>query len=278
MSKGQTWIEFIIATSVFLFVVGFLFFFSAGNFREEAENVQFQTNCLKTDALENLLKQPGIPANWDSTGSASVFGLSSENLTKVIPIRKWLIAKSLGYAAISENSTPGDSWRIDYSVYAFEPANSTPCRYGDAITICRSPGWVNVTANTTQVTGATIDLTLFFPLINANVTTNSLESSDSNVTRHNVGGTEIAMKLKISAPDQDVVNITTFNSPVELIFVRKAFIDSPQDLTFLLGNTSMQDSFGSATVDARNLCSKKVRAAINLTNESMLADFDLIAW
>ena len=277
MNKGQTWVEFIISTVVFLFVISFFLFSAIGHFGEESEKAIFQANCLKADALENFLQQPGRPADWHLSGVVQNFGLG-DNRTNVILHSKWLEAKEIGYPTLIENSTPEDSWHLSYSVYAFDLTNVTTCRYGNAVTLCRGLDTLNITANTTRDNNTRVELTLFFPLTVANVTSNTLDNRDRNLTSQSSAGTEISAVMNINVTDQDIVNITTFGARPELVFVKKSFIDSTQNITFLLGNVSMAVEFGALTVEQRGLCTKRTKAAINLTSELALADFELAAW
>lgn len=136
--KGQTWIEFIIATIIFLLSISFIFITASNDLKEEAQKSEQQTACLKTYELENILSKTGEPTNWVS--SFTVFGLSENNSKPlVVSHNKWQAAKNLGFANVSQNSTPSQSWEISYIAWyangtsindsfgAYPPPNALIC-------------------------------------------------------------------------------------------------------------------------------------------------------
>lgn len=272
MSKrGQTWIEFLIATVAFLGAISILFVTVGGKFSEESDKVSFQSNCVKASALGNFFLQPGDPTNWESS-APDVFGLSN-GTPGIVSNAKWLQAKALGFPSIINVSTPSTSWRLDYSISAFKPFTDASCTTKNAISICRSAGLINVTANSTQTSRA--DLTLFFPASTAAI---SASDADQNTTTTGLNGTEISLVMITNSSDNtDRVNITYTSNP-NLIFIKQAVITSGQNITLMLGNKTAQDTFGAITVNPRGLCTTKTRAAIAFDNEVAIADFNLQAW
>jgi len=272
-NRGQTWIEFIITTVVFLFVIAFLFMGVTGQAKTEIEKVNLQTSCLKTSGLANVLFQPGTPANWESGNNVTIFGLSNSNRT-AISVDKWLKAKELGFVNISANTTPGSPWRINYKIYAFAPSNDTNCKFGDDITICRRTGGLNITANSTSQ--STTKLILFFPFSSASIVSSTTETNDySNTTSEN--GTKLSLMLNTNSTDEDFIDVTFAPDP-NLIFISSIEINSPQNLTLLLGNKSAIDSFGALTIFQKDMCSSQIKRQIDFGNETALANVELQAW
>ncbi len=114
--KGQTWVEFIIATSVFLLSISFIFTTASGNLKEEIQESRMQEACLKTYQLEALLRNPGDPANWNYPAGFTVFGLNQDsNKSIIVSNTKWVGAKNFTFVNVSVNSTPSQSWRISYT-------------------------------------------------------------------------------------------------------------------------------------------------------------------
>ena len=114
--KGQTWIEFIIVTSVFLIAISFIFITASGNLKGEIQKSQMQEACLKTYQLEYLLRSPGVPANWNYSTGFTIFGLNQDtNKSIIVSYDKWRDAKNFSFANVSVNSTPSQSWRISYT-------------------------------------------------------------------------------------------------------------------------------------------------------------------
>jgi hypothetical protein len=272
-NKGQTWIEFIITTVVFLFVIAFLFMGVTGQAKTEIEKVNLQTSCLKTNGLANFLFQPGTPANWESGNNVTIFGLSNSNRTAV-SLDKWLKAKELGFVNISANATPGSPWRINYKIYAFTPSNDTNCKFGNGITICRRASGLNITANSTSQ--STTKLILFFPFSTATIGITTTETDDyKNTTSEN--GTKLSLLLHTNSTDEDFVDVSFTPNP-NLIFIDSIEINSLQNLTLLLGNKSAIDSFGALTIFQKDMCSSKIKRQIDLGNDAALADVELQAW
>ena len=281
--KGQTWVELIIATSIFLLSIGFIFVTASGNLKEEIQKSQQQTACLRAYELENFLSQPGTPANWTFSSGVSVFGLGSNNKTQIIVSNdKWQAMKAIGFVNLSQNSTPSQSWHINYNTYAFGFNTSrldSNCAVGNAITLCRNMEhlgiYLNVTANSTSQSRTKLEL--FFPF-SAVTIGNSSNESDDLISTASANGTYVNLILNTNSTDQDLVSL--YMSPVpKLIFIEQFNVDSGQYLPFLLGNnTLLQDSFGPFSPPNAMLCDTKVSGLLNLTNESLLADFNLGAW
>ena len=273
MKNGQTWMEFIITTVLFIFVVGFLFFNAVEQVRTEIDKENMQTSCLKSITLENLLEQPGSPMNWDSAGNVTIFGLSNANRTAV-SLQKWLKAEQIGFSLISQNSTPSSPWQLSYKIYAFEPNIDVSCSYGNAITICRGNNSLNIIANSSLQ--SLTKLTLFFPFSTATINSATNESDDQiSVTTGN--GTKLYLLLNTNQTDQDLVN-ASFTPRPNLIFIEQAQIESSQNLTLILGNKYAIDSFGAITAEKKGLCTTKIKKIIDFANETILADFELQAW
>lgn len=273
MRKGQTWIEFVITTIVFLFIVFFLFLNATDRLKTEVEKVQLQKSCLKSAAIEQLLLQPGEPANWSAGNSVTIFGLSNANRTAV-NISKWLKAKEWGFSNISANSTPGSPWRIAYKVYAFEPKIDSTCEVGDAITLCRGDGTLTITANSSAQSA--IELALFFPFSTAAFASGTNETSDT-ITFTAKNGTLVTLSINTNSTDQDSISISFVPKP-NLVFIDSLRVTSSQQLPLLLGNISATDSFGAATIKQKNLCTTKIKKQLELASEMLLADFELQAW
>ncbi|MEM2874297.1 MAG: hypothetical protein QW063_02540 [Candidatus Nanoarchaeia archaeon] len=274
LRKGQTWIEFIVATVVFLFIIAFLFISATLQVRDEVEKIQLQTACMKANALVNLLQQPGSPINWQTTNGVDIFGLSNSDGTSVL-LAKWLRAKEFGYVNISVNSTPSSPWKLSYKIYAFEPKIDTNCAVGDAITICRDFDKLGITANSSQQ--AQSNLILFLPFSTASLGTGSTNESDDIITLTHENGTRLYLRLNTNSTDQDFINLTFMPNP-NLIFIESVQIEGVQKLTLFLGNVSAIDSFGAQTIDQRNLCTFKTKGLLKLTNETVLVDWELLAW
>jgi hypothetical protein len=276
--KGQTWIEFIIATSIFLLSIGFIFVTASGNLKEEIQKSQQQNACLKAYELENFLSQPGIPANWTFPSGFTVFGLGSANKTQItISNDKWQAMKNFGFMNVSQNSTPGQSWHISYDAHAFGVKSDSSCLTGNAITLCRTLGptsYLNITANSTSQ-GKT-KLKLFFPFSIATLVNATNESNDI-ISITSANGTYVNLDLNTNSTDQDFLNISLSAIP-KLIFIEQFSVESGQYLPFYLGNISLRDSFGPFSPPNAMICQTKVSGLLNFTNESILADFDLEAW
>jgi|GEM_PF-3811846 len=269
--RGQTWIEFLIATVAFLGAISILFVTVGGQFREESDKVTFQSNCIKASSLENFFLQPGEPEDWE-TDSPDIFGLSN-GTPGVVSNAKWLKAKELGFPSIINVSTPSTSWKLGYSISAFETITDASCTTKNAVSICRSSGLLNVTANSTQTTRTS--LVLFFPSSTAAI---DASDADSNTTTTGLNGTEVSIFMITNSSDNtDRVNITFTSSP-DIIFIKQSSISSGQNITLMLGNKTAQDSFGALTIKPRGLCSAKTRAAIAFDDEVAIADFNLQAW
>lgn len=274
--KGQTWVEFIVATSIFLLAIGFIFITATGNLKEEMQKAQQQTSCLKAYELENFLSQPGIPANWTYPSSFTVFGLASGNRTQIVVSNdKWQAMKNFGFANISQNSTPSQSWKLGYDVYAFGMKADSNCTFGNAITLCRGSSNLNITANSTSK--STIKLKLYFPFSNATLGSSTNESDDSIVITSSANGTYVTLTFNTNSTDQDFLNLSLSPNP-KLIFIEQFSIEGGQYLPFYLGNVLLQDSFGPFSPPNAMICNTKVSGLLNLTNETLIADFNLEAW
>lgn len=278
--KGQTWVEFIVATSIFLLSIGFIFITASGNLKEEIQKSQQQTSCLKAYELENFLRQPGVPADWTFPSGFSIFGLSGNNTPLIIQNDKWQDMKSFGFANISQNSTPRQSWHIGYDAYAFEFDSSAPdssCITENAVAICRNLGHnpeLNITANSTSQ--GTTKLKLFFPFSTVTLVTATNESNDVvNITPAN--GTSVILLLNTNSTDEDFI---LFELPVipNLIFIKQFNVESGQYLPFYLGNILLQDSFGPFAPPNAMICDTKVSGLLNLTTENLLVNFNLEGW
>ncbi|MCX6775074.1 MAG: hypothetical protein NTY99_03225 [DPANN group archaeon] len=272
-NRGQTWIEFIITTVVFLFVIAYLFMGVTGQAKTEIEKVNLQTACLKANGLADVLFQPGMPANWESGNNVTVFGLSNSNRT-AISLNKWLKAKEFGFVNISANTTPSSPWRINYKIYAFTPGNDANCKFGNGITICRRASGLNITANSTSQ--STTKLILFFPFSTAAIGGTTTETDDyTNTTSGN--GTTLSLLLHTNSTDEDFVDVSFAPNP-NLIFIDSIEITSPQNITLLLGNKSAIDSFGALTIFQKDMCSSQIKGQIDLGNDTALANMELQAW
>jgi len=276
--KGQTWVEFIVATSIFLLSIGFIFITASGNLKEEIQKSQQQASCLKAYELENFLRQPGAPADWTFPSGFSIFGLSGNNTPLVIQNDKWQGMKSFGFANISQNSTPSQSWHVSYDVYAFEfdPAISdSSCTTENAITLCRNSGsYLNITANSTSQSQT--KLKLFLPFSSATLIGLTNESDDvANATSAN--GTSVILQLNTNSTDEDSVSLHLLATP-NLIFIEQFNVESGQYLPFYLGNISLQDSFGPFAPPNAMICDTKVSGLLNLTTENLLVNFNLEGW
>lgn len=271
--KGQTWIEFIVATSIFLLSIGFIFITASGNLKEEVQKSQQQTSCLKTYELEYLLKQQGIPADWDSSTGFSVFGLSS-GMPLVISNDKWLVMKNFGFANVSQNATPSQSWNINYNSYAFEFKPDILCTVGDGVRLCRTNTYILIDVTSTQQSVA--KLQLYFPFSTATAISSDTEGDDL-ISTTTANGTYINLAFNTNSTDSDSVNISA--SPVpEFVFVKQLSTESVQEMPFVMGNSSLQDSFGAFAPPNAMICNTKVSGLLNLTTENLLVTYNLEAW
>jgi len=81
MRKGQiSFVEYIVAFSIFLAFVAYFSFRVLGSMSEYSNEVKGE--IIRTEAYqlsELLINDPGEPVNWDNGNSARRFGLSDEN-------------------------------------------------------------------------------------------------------------------------------------------------------------------------------------------------------
>ncbi len=273
--KGQTWIEFIIATAIFLLSISFIFITASGNLKEEVQKSNQQAACLKVYELENILRQPGVPSNWTSSTGFTVFGLSKGNNTPlVISNDKWLAMENFSFVNVSVNSTPSESWNIGYDAYAFEFKPDSFCIVGDGVNLCRASTFIIVDVSSTQE--SLVQLRFFFPFSSATASSSTTEGDDSIATTA-ANGTYVTLKLHTNFTDSDSVNMSVSSVP-KLVFIDQFNVDSSQAMPFMVGNISLYDSFGAYPPPKAMICDTKVSGLLNLSAESLLVNFNLEAW
>jgi len=282
-TKGQTWIEFIVATVIFLFAISFIFITASGNLKSEIQKSQMQDACLKTYELENILQSPGTPANWNSSTGFTVFGLNQNgNKSIIISNTKLLAAKNFTFANVSANSTPIQSWRISYAPLAFGFKVDSSCVIApNSITFCRVISnilgtYLEITANSTFQNKAKVKL--YFPLVAVTAASATNESNDV-ISTTTSNGTYVTLELNINSTDQDAVIIPVSPATLpKLIFIEQATMENGPLPIILGNNTLLRDSFGASPPPNALVCVTKVNGLLNLTNESVLTSFDLEAW
>jgi hypothetical protein len=273
--KGQTWIEFIIATAIFLLSISFIFITATGNLKEEIQKSNQQSACLKVYELENILRQPGVPSNWNSSTGFSVFGLSNgSNMPLVISDGKWLAMENFGFVNVSINSTPSKSWNIGYDAYAFEFKPDSFCVIGDGVKLCRANTFIIVDVSSTQE--SLVQLRFFFPFSSATASSTTTESNDL-ISTATANGTYVTLKLNTNSTDSDSVNMSVSSVP-KLVFIDQFSVESSQALPFKMGGILLQDSFGAYPPPKAMICDTKVSGLLNLSAESLLVNFNLEAW
>jgi hypothetical protein len=123
---------------------------------------------------------------------------------------------------------------------------------------------------------STAKLVLFFPFSSAATAGSTLEPDDQ-ATLAAENGTKLSLLMHTNSTDEDFIDVSFAPNP-KLIFMESLQIDSPQNITLFLGNTSAMDSFGALTTRQRNLCTTKIKKQIDFGDEIALADFELQTW
>jgi hypothetical protein len=288
--KGQTWVEFIIATSVFLLSISFIFVTASGNLKEEIQTSNQQSACLKAYELESILKSPGIPVDWDSTTGFLVLGIGKNSSIPItVSNDKWLAMQNYGFANVSLNATPSQSWNIRYDVYAFAFNASnldTNCITENAVTICRTqtPGfcpcipYIAITANSTQQSKT--NLKLFFPFTTIKDASSTNETNDL-IAFSTANGTYANIIFNTNSTDSDYIALETAPALADfppLIFIEQFNVEGSQTLPFYLGNITLRDKFGAFPPPNAMICNTKVSGILDNSNERLLATYDLEAW
>ncbi|MGC8885177.1 MAG: hypothetical protein ACP5KK_01625 [Candidatus Nanoarchaeia archaeon] len=270
--RAQTWAEFILVSATFISIVGIVCILAFNTASAQSLKLTQTQACLKLQALHNFLIYPGDPPNWNATTDANVFGLGAGNGS--VSYAHWSNASILGYAKVSQKSSPESPWRIDYAIYAFAPLNENCIVNQNAVTICRKTDGLQITANSSFANK--INLVLYFPLTSINVIS-STEPNDQ-IVQANLNGTILTLLLNINSTDQDEINVS-FSSKPDLIFLQKA-VSEKHNFVFLLRNISIQNSFGAQTLLPKNLCTIKLIKPFTIEeqNETVLAQFTLSAW
>lgn len=280
--KAQSPAEFIIVVFVFIIILIVIFTTFLMKIHPEIEKAKEQTACLNANSLAvSLLKEPGQPAVWAASNLA-IFGLSNST-EYFISYDKWLTAESMGYINIKNKTVPETSYLLDYKIYAFAPSilPETCAKGNDIAAICRFNLTLFQINASKSSQPATLNLKILIPFSQASVQDfNSLEANDIKTTTVTENETIIELELHTSSTDSDRLNITSAEIP-KLVFIQKADYKTAGDanLHIFVGNTSVVESFGSASTEASNYC--KAERAVNLVgknNEVFPARFGILAW
>lgn len=280
-AKAQSPAEFIIVVFVFIIILISIFTAFLAKIHPEIEKAREQESCINAYSLGTFLsKEAGQPSGWTVTG-LQVFGLAN-GTEDYISYEKWLAAKQMGYVNVRNKTVPDTSYLLSYNIYAFKPKTSDICATeNNSAVICRlSATLIRINASVSN-SPATLNLRLLIPFSYAELQDfTSLEADDVKTATVTENETVIELELHTSVLDSDELNIYSFEIP-KLIFIQKADYKTAgdADLQIFIGNTSVVESFGSASTGANNYCeSERVASLAGMYGESFPVRFNVLAW